>query len=116
MVLHVEGALDHRTIAEFKEKVVGIPESGIGLVLGLAGVTQFDAAGVAGLIAGHKAADRCGTRIAIAEPSPQVVRALEATGLDRGFAVFASEAEALAAVGADGAPAAARGDTMKTTA
>jgi len=103
MVLHAEGALDVRTMPGFKEKVVAIPESGIDLVLGLAGVTQLDAAGVAGLIAGVKAAERCGTRLALAEPSREVRRVLESTGLDRGFELFASEAEALGAVSRPGA-------------
>jgi hypothetical protein len=98
MVLHAEGALDQRTVAEFKEKVVAIPESGIDLVVGLAAVTQLDADGAAGLIAGLKAAERCRTRVVLAEPSRKVLEVLEATGLDRGFEIYGSEREALEAV------------------
>ena len=100
MVLHAEGTLDERTTGEFKEKVVAIPGSGIDLVLGLAGVTRLDAAGVAGLIAGHKAAERCGTRVVIAAPSASVLGVLQATGLDRGFEIYGSEREALEAIAA----------------
>jgi hypothetical protein len=98
MVLHAEGTLDQRTVADFKEKVIAIPESGIDLVLGLAAVSQFDPAGAAGLIAGLKAATRCRTRLVLAEPSPTVLRVLETTGLERGFEVFPSERSALDAV------------------
>ena len=98
MVLHAEGVLDERTLDEFKEKVTAIPGSGIDLVLGLAGVTRVDSGGVTALIAGVKAAERAGTRIAVAEPSPTVTRVLEMVRLDEAFEVYGSEAEALSAL------------------
>jgi hypothetical protein len=97
MVLHAEGALDERTLDEFKEKVTAIPESGIDLVLGLAGVARVDPAGVTALVAAAKAAARAGTRVAIAEASPTVVRVLEMARLDQAFELFPSEAAALSA-------------------
>jgi anti-anti-sigma factor len=98
MVLHAEGALDERTLDEFKEKITAIPESGIDLVLGLAGVTRVDAGGVTALIAGVKSAERAGTRIAVAEPSSTVMRVLETVRLDEAFETFGSEGEALSAL------------------
>ncbi|PRY01650.1 STAS domain-containing protein [Allonocardiopsis opalescens] len=94
-VIELTGEIDVATAPQLRsslEPAFGAPEPR--LVIDLAGVTFIDSSGLRVLIETHKRAEQDGGSLALARPSPWVVRLLRVTGLDRRIAVHPDVAEA----------------------
>ncbi len=68
------------------------------LLLNLSGLTFADSSGFGEMAASVKSVRDRGGRFAVCEARPSVRQVLGATGLDRAFEVFDTEAQALAAL------------------
>lgn len=71
------GSLDSHALVELKSTLVQLAESGASLVVDLGRVTAMTAHGVTALVAGFRAAQRCGVGFCLASPSRASLRALE---------------------------------------
>lgn len=78
----VTGAVDVRTVGEFRERLCGLVDSGRPVVLDLSSVTFLDAVGLGVLVGAHRRARRVGTRLVLADVSPPLMALLRSTRLD----------------------------------
>jgi len=78
----VTGAVDVRTVGEFRERLCGLVDSGRPVVLDLSSVTFLDAVGLGVLVGAHRRARRVGTRLVLADVSPPLLALLRSTRLD----------------------------------
>ena len=107
-VVSVAGEVDLGTAGELSDHLAGaIQQAGPHLVLDLADVSFMDSTGLKVLLATHKRVRLLGGQLALAAPGRSVRKVLTVTGLDQTFLVRDTVDEALAAVNADAAQAAA---------
>jgi anti-sigma B factor antagonist len=98
--IEVVGELDLAVADHLIAALEQAEESGADVLISLRGCEFIDSTGIAAIIDAWKRAQDRQTRLAVAEPTDQVVRLLEIVGLaDRGL-VFAEREEALKALGA----------------
>jgi anti-anti-sigma factor len=78
----VTGAVDVRTVGEFRERLCNLVDSGRPVVLDLSSVTFLDAVGLGVLVGAHRRARRLGTRLVLTDVSPPLMALLRSTRLD----------------------------------
>ena len=99
--LQVFGELDLAVADQLGLALEAARQNGSNVLLSLSSCEFIDSTGIAAIIDAWKRLGDNGRRLAVAEPTEQVVRLLEIVGIaDRGL-VFTSRDEALKAVGAD---------------
>jgi anti-anti-sigma factor len=80
--LVVEGAVDVHTVAEFRERLCGLVDTGHHVVLDLSHVTFLDAVGLGVLVGAHRRAGRGGTPLELRDVSAPLLALLRSTRLD----------------------------------
>jgi anti-sigma B factor antagonist len=96
------GEVDMATKARLQAVVDAIPGSGAPLVIDLTGVTFMDSTGLAVLLRIDRAARNAGRPLAIACPEGPARLVLAVSGVEDELPLYATRAEALAAVGRPG--------------
>ncbi|MFI0452660.1 STAS domain-containing protein [Actinomadura sp. 6N118] len=96
-VARLRGEIDIATAPPLRERLLAAvrPDTRL-LVLDVAGVPFCDAAGLGVLLGTWRRANALGVAFVLAGPCPQVVKLLEATGLDSELTVRATVADAIA--------------------
>jgi anti-sigma B factor antagonist len=93
------GELDAMTVAEFRERLVGLADRGR-VVIDLGDVPFMDSTGLGALIGGIRRIREAGGEASVACRRPAVLRLLHTTGFDRMVSVADSVEEAAAQLGA----------------
>jgi anti-sigma B factor antagonist len=98
-VVSVSGEVDVSTCGVLRSALLRVvtDENYRGLVLNLAGVTFIDSAGIGVLVGVWRRVSAIDGGLAVAMPSPQVQRVLNATGLTKVLSVYGLEADAVQA-------------------
>jgi anti-anti-sigma factor len=97
-VVRLRDALDVATASALRERLIGLLRPGMRLlVLDMSRVPSCDSAGLAVLIGAQRRARLLGIVLRLAAPSPQVVKLLRLTGLDRSLTICPDLSSALAA-------------------
>jgi anti-anti-sigma factor len=92
-LLALTGRLDVASVADVRLALHDAVDDGTGdLVLDLSGVDGIDASGIGVLVGAHRRAGRAGRRLVVAAATPQVLRMLRRTRLDRVLALSATAA------------------------
>jgi len=82
----VSGELDFSSVDDFRSVVLSwLSDGSQPVVVVLDQVTFIDSRGLGALVAAYRRAGEVGGTFAISSPSPQVIRALRITSLDRVF-------------------------------
>ena len=96
MIAAFRGGLDIASAPALREKLLGLLRPGASrLIVDLSAVGYADASGLAVLVGAGRQAGLLGGWLRLASPTPDVVRVLSATGLDRHLATFATVADAI---------------------
>ncbi|MGH9106980.1 MAG: STAS domain-containing protein [Acidimicrobiales bacterium] len=93
VVCHLQGNLEHATVAHFREAFTTVPP-GRPVVFDLSGVPFIDSAGLGALIGAVRRTREMGGEALVCAPRPSVNRVLEIVGLPRIVNVAASVEEA----------------------
>jgi anti-sigma B factor antagonist len=96
----VAGELDQATVPELQRVLDEVIDTGSGgLLIDLSGCSFIDSSGLAALVSARERLTGAEERgFAICGGSPQVLRLLEITGLDKAMSVVATREEALGAL------------------
>ena len=98
-VVSVSGEVDFATCGLLRGALLRVvtDENYRGLVVNLAGVTFIDSTGIGVLVGVWRRVMATDTGLAVAMPSPQVQKVLDATGLTKVLSVYSLEADAVQA-------------------
>jgi anti-sigma B factor antagonist len=97
-VVAVGGEIDIFTAPEFKERIAGVIDAGLEVVVvDLAGTTFIDSSSLGVLISAHRRLRRRNGRLIIACDVPAVLNTFKITGLDTVLELHADREAALAA-------------------
>lgn len=101
VALDLEGEVDVYTAPLLRQEIVDQVEKGTKyLLVHLEKVEYLDSTGLGILIGGVKRLKEQGGGLKLVGPSPRISRIFDITGLNRIFDVYATQADALATVGA----------------
>jgi anti-sigma B factor antagonist len=81
VTLSVTGEIDVATAPALRERIDGVIEAGVVLVVDLLGVSFLDSTALGVLIAAHKRCEESGTVLRIVVSEPRLVKIFEITGL-----------------------------------
>ncbi|MFD0547680.1 STAS domain-containing protein [Streptomyces mexicanus] len=99
VVARVRGGMDYTVQRELRERLTqAIDRAEQALILDMAGVTFCDSAGLNVLLGARREAGRCEVALALACAPGTVRRVLEMTGADQVLRVYATVADAEAAL------------------
>ncbi len=99
-VVELAGELDAYTSSRFREIMIESIEGGsANLIVSMLGVEYIDSSGLGALVGGLKRASERQGRIYILCDQPQVRKVFEITGLEKVFPIYATEDEAVEAIG-----------------
>jgi len=99
-IIQLTGELDAYTSARFREVMVdAIEGGGENLIVSMADVEYIDSSGLGALVGGLKRSSERNGRIVIVCAQPQVRKVFEITGLEKVFALYNDEDEAVRALG-----------------
>jgi anti-anti-sigma factor len=95
-VIHVSGALDRASIAQFSAAIDGkIVSDGAEVIIDLSKLERVDESGLRQLYSSLKRARRGGGDLSLAQPQERVWNALESSRLHELFEIYDSLADAL---------------------
>jgi anti-sigma B factor antagonist len=98
-LIEVDGQIDLYSAPEFKERTLGVIESGKKrVVVDLSGVTFMDSTGLSVLVGALKRLRLMDGRLTIVATDDDIRRIFEITGLDRSFTLCRCREEALEAL------------------
>jgi anti-anti-sigma factor len=102
-LIRLRGEIDLATAPRLRERLLGLLQPGVGLViLDLSGVSFCDASGLGVLVGSHRHATTLGLTLRLTALNPQIVRLLHIHGLDRVLAIYPVLPDALNGHGAPG--------------
>lgn len=96
--VQVEGELDLAVAGQLDEVLTAAAEECDRVLVGLERCAFIDSSGIAVILRAQSRMEEEGHRLAVYAPTDQVQRVLEMTGLTSNGLVFASAAEAIAAI------------------
>lgn len=95
-VVGLSGDIDSFTCSKLGQAIVGLITDGdFRVVIDLAKVNYIDSSGLGTLVGGLRRVNERNGGLAITNPSPQIRKIMDITGLDKVFSVFDSESEAV---------------------
>jgi anti-sigma B factor antagonist len=96
LVLHLEGELDTYNCGQLRSALVEQVEQGhSNIVVDMSGVEYIDSTGLGSLVGGLKRVSEHGGAMKIVCNNPQILKVFEITGLDKVFAIYKTQEEAL---------------------
>ena len=99
-VITLEGEVDVYTAPQLKQQMIIMLENGAKqMIVNLTDVEYLDSTALGVLIGGLKRMKEIDGNMSLICPVPRIRRVFEITGLDRVFGIYASEPEALEAIG-----------------
>ena len=97
LILHLEGELDTYNCGQLRSALVEQVEQGhSNIVVDMSGVEYIDSTGLGSLVGGLKRVSEHGGVMKIVCNNPQILKVFEITGLDKVFAIYKTQDEALA--------------------
>jgi len=97
LILHLEGELDTYNCGQLRSALVEHVEQGHNrIIVDMSAVEYIDSTGLGSLVGGLKRVSEHGGLMRIVCDNPQIVKVFEITGLDKVFAIFKTQEEALA--------------------
>ena len=97
LVLHLDGELDTYNCGQLRSALVEQVDQGHNrIIVDMSAVEYIDSTGLGSLVGGLKRVSEHGGAMKIVCDNPQIVKVFEITGLDKVFAIFKTQEEALA--------------------
>jgi anti-anti-sigma factor len=88
-IVRLGGEIDIASAPGLRERLFGLLQPGMGLViLDLSGVSFCDASGLGVLVGSHHRATRLGVTLRLTAPRPRIARLLHIHGLDRTLPIY----------------------------
>ncbi len=98
-IIDLKGEIDVYTAPQFRQEVLSLLDQGSRyIVVNLSSVDYLDSTGLGVLIGGLKRLKEQGGSLILICPNAKITRIFEITGLDKIFAMFLTEGEALDAL------------------